>query len=104
VRGIAGSLRIEPFEGRRVRLRWTRPVWQRVAMEFESVFQASDGACKTGGVQSGELNAPAEDQMPSSQPRECALRRWEVGKNHDRNTRMAQVPAHLLSSPQLEIC
>jgi hypothetical protein len=48
--------------------------------------------------------ASAEDQMPSSQQLECARKGWEVGKNRDRNTTVAQTAAHLLSSPQLETC
>src|SRR5689334_2388526 len=103
VRQNGGSVRIGPFEGSRARLRRMRPVWQTAAMEFQYDFEASDGACKTGRALSGELGAPAEGRMPSSQQRKGALRRREVGRNHDQNTRMAQVPAHLLSSPQLEV-
>jgi hypothetical protein len=45
---IGGSLRIEPFEGRRPRLRRTRPVWQTAAMGYEYDFEALDRARERG--------------------------------------------------------
>jgi len=73
-------------------------------MELECVFDASGEAYKKRRVQSDELETSAEAQMPGSQPRHCALKRWESRERCNPNTRRAQVRAHLLSLPQLEIC
>jgi hypothetical protein len=71
-------------------------------MGFEYDFEASDKAWVMRHVRSDELEAFAQGGMPGSQQRRCALKRGNVGKDHDPNTRIAQVPVHLLGSPQLE--
>jgi hypothetical protein len=71
-------------------------------MGFEYGFEASDEAWVMRDVRSDGLEASARDQMPGFQQRRCGLKGGDVAKNHDPNTRMTQVPVHLLGSPQLE--
>lgn len=56
-----------------------------------------------GSGRSDDLEAVAEGRMPSSQQPQCGWKRWDIAKNQDPNTRIAQVRVHLWGSPQLKI-
>lgn len=53
-------------------------------------------------VRSDEQEAFAPGGMPGSQQRRSALNEGDLAKNYGPNTRIAQVPMHLLGSPQIE--
>lgn len=72
-------------------------------MGFQYAFEASDSAWGVRHDRSDELDAVAEVELPSPQQLQCGLRGLNVGKNQDRNTRVARMRMHLLSSPRREM-
>jgi hypothetical protein len=73
-------------------------------MGFEYDLEASEEAQAKRRNRSEEREAFGEDGMSSSQRRRDALESWDHRENRHRNTRIAQMLAHLSSWPQLNTC